>query len=496
MHTRHLPALLILCCVFTAYVCAKEVKSQNLPWEPLTNSDILRMVRAKVSAAEIVARIKKSRCHFDTNPTVLDELRYKRVPEAVLVAMYKAPFGTPVPSGGAPTAEVARKEILQTRSSSSPITPKEVKNKSITSPTGPTPTASINSLPVTGNLAKEKYSPFGGMRAQQTAQAVFDALRATQAFQGAPYLPYRVEVIERSDAQAETYPDGHVQVTSRLAELMEDVKGLSAAVEGHEIAHAMYQHGYNSAKRKAALEQQIAYWQTRVALGDPNANAALLAIAARKLINNKLDRNDENDADKLGLRMMVEAGYHPAFAIMLFRILKGELGEHRKIGALFSDHPRFITREERIWDQYPELLALFRSHWPDAGSSPGGSPPILATVTKVSSKEDKTNKIVSLQIIYTIHNAKGRDLAAEFRFFLKGVPVRSTDPAIQDKDGLLVAVRHFKPTSDEESSQLETTVPTSAVGVNERNLKANACLFTNMEVLSCSKEFEVSFPKN
>ncbi len=64
--------------------------------EPLTNNDIIQLVTAKVSTDEIVTRIKSSRCHFDTNPTVLVELKYRGVPEAVLNAMVQAPYGAPV----------------------------------------------------------------------------------------------------------------------------------------------------------------------------------------------------------------------------------------------------------------------------------------------------------------------------------------------------------------------------------------------------------------
>ena len=61
----------------------------------LTNSDVVAMVRDKVPAETIVKKIQSSRCHFDTFPTVISELRYRGVPEEVLVAMVEAPIGRP-----------------------------------------------------------------------------------------------------------------------------------------------------------------------------------------------------------------------------------------------------------------------------------------------------------------------------------------------------------------------------------------------------------------
>jgi hypothetical protein len=62
--------------------------------EPLTNADIIQMVKANLSIEAITAKILVSRCHFDTNPSVLAELKYRGVPGAVIMAMVEAPYGS------------------------------------------------------------------------------------------------------------------------------------------------------------------------------------------------------------------------------------------------------------------------------------------------------------------------------------------------------------------------------------------------------------------
>ena len=54
------------------------------------------MVKAKIAPEVIVAKIEMSRCHFDTQPSVLTELRQSGVPDSVLMAMIKAPYGAPL----------------------------------------------------------------------------------------------------------------------------------------------------------------------------------------------------------------------------------------------------------------------------------------------------------------------------------------------------------------------------------------------------------------
>lgn len=55
------------------------------------------MVKATICSDVIIAKIKASRCNFDTNPSVLSELKYKGVPNDVLKAMIEAPYGAPDP---------------------------------------------------------------------------------------------------------------------------------------------------------------------------------------------------------------------------------------------------------------------------------------------------------------------------------------------------------------------------------------------------------------
>ena len=484
--------------------CPAALAQVQTPEKPLTNAEVVEMVKANLSVEVIVAKIQVSRCHFDTNPTILAELKYRGVPNAVLVAMTEAPYGAPRNqiSETPPRAEPKEHQATAATETIDVSSPPRPKSENVfTSP--------VESFPASGDLAEEitlgfsqgstllsQYPALIGTPADQIAQSVFTRLRTTAAFQGVPNLPYGVTVIQRSDPNAFALMGGRVYVTSGLADLMGNDLGLWAAVMGHEISHNIYRHVYKNYIRELELQRQINYWRSRIAIGDQGASWGLLAaVTAGKLINKKLERNDENDADKLGLQMMVEAGYHPDFAINLFRMLKARTGEQSKFAALFAGHPRFITREEHIRKLYPEAIARFRSLWPDAATSPGGSPPIIATVTKASSKQDKATNSASVLLSYSIHNAKNSTVIAEFVFFYKGTPVKSLAPEFQDKDGSLRAVREFRPNSDDESALIEISIPSTTLGTTQRKLKARGCLIKETQMLQCSKEFDVSFPK-
>ena len=101
-------ALLVILAPTTAL--AQQGSKDALATEvtPLSNKDILTMVYRHVSESEIVIAIDSSPCVFDTFPPVLDDLKRRGVPEPVLKAMLRAPYG---PSGKTQTEELDEQAI-------------------------------------------------------------------------------------------------------------------------------------------------------------------------------------------------------------------------------------------------------------------------------------------------------------------------------------------------------------------------------------------------
>jgi hypothetical protein len=69
----------------------------------LTNKQIVEMVRAGLSPEVIISKIKTSRCNFETDPSLLTEMKQKGVPNEVLRAMIDAPYGPPQQQKTRPT---------------------------------------------------------------------------------------------------------------------------------------------------------------------------------------------------------------------------------------------------------------------------------------------------------------------------------------------------------------------------------------------------------
>lgn len=89
------PALVLSLLLFAQSLLAASPQ-QTMP--RLTNQDVVAMLKAGLSSDVIVAKIKTSRCNFDTDPSILAELKHRGVPNEIIKAMVEAPYGAPNPS--------------------------------------------------------------------------------------------------------------------------------------------------------------------------------------------------------------------------------------------------------------------------------------------------------------------------------------------------------------------------------------------------------------
>ncbi len=67
--------------------------SQQQP-QALTNKDIIDLAKVGFNQDIVIAKIKSSKCEFDTSPSALKELKAAGVPDGVILAMIQAPTPT------------------------------------------------------------------------------------------------------------------------------------------------------------------------------------------------------------------------------------------------------------------------------------------------------------------------------------------------------------------------------------------------------------------
>jgi len=155
-------------------------------------------------------------------------------------------------------------------------------------------------------------------------------------------------------------PGGKVAVYSGILPITMDDAGL-ATVMGHEIGHAIARH---SAER---ISQQKAAQAGGVLVGAATSDKSgttqsiingLYGVGGQ-LVLLKYSRNQESEADRLGLTFMAMAGYDPNSAVLFWQ----RMAAQNKGGAppeFLSTHPADATRIQDIKNRIPEAMKYYR----------------------------------------------------------------------------------------------------------------------------------------
>ncbi len=161
---------------------------------------------------------------------------------------------------------------------------------------------------------------------------------------------YRWEfnLVDNKEANAWCMPGGKVVVYTGLLPFTQNEAGL-AIVMGHEIAHAVAQHG--SERMSQALLQQLGGIALQVAVANKPAETQNLFMTAYGIGSTvggilPFSRKEESEADKYGLYFAAMGGYNPQEAIPFWERMTAAGGA--KPPEFLSTHPSDQTRMEKI----------------------------------------------------------------------------------------------------------------------------------------------------
>ncbi len=164
-------------------------------------------------------------------------------------------------------------------------------------------------------------------------------------------VPISVKVIDDPTINAITLPGGFIYLDSGTI-LAANEEAQVAGVLAHEIAHVAARHWASEMTKRTLLQYaMIPLMFTPMSLGAYyGLNAAMSGIPIAFL---KFSRNDEAEADFLGLQYMFKAGYDPnAYVAFFGKVLNEERSSPGSVASIFSDHPptpdRIIKCEEEI----------------------------------------------------------------------------------------------------------------------------------------------------
>jgi predicted Zn-dependent protease len=209
---------------------------------------------------------------------------------------------------------------------------------------------------------KEKIEPFDNPELQEYVARIGRSL--VPDWIDPNEFNFNFTVIDDPTLNAFALPDGTVVVHTGLLAVLENEAQI-ATVLGHEIAHATHRHGYRGYKNAQKMSWLQIGAMVAGAVVDTQTNSALaetlvglgsgLAISAAV---NGHGRNLEDDADRIGLHYMVDAGYDPYEAPVVWQRFNEHVQDQNAAANwFFSDHS---THKARISNLTQEINAHYR----------------------------------------------------------------------------------------------------------------------------------------
>jgi predicted Zn-dependent protease len=197
--------------------------------------------------------------------------------------------------------------------------------------------------------------------AAQTARVRAIAQRlipATGAFRGdAPRWAWEVNVISSGEVNAWCMPGGKMAVYTGLIEKLQATDDELAAVMGHEIAHALREHGRERASQAAA--QGVVLGVAAAALGIGEGGAQLAQLVTDLTFNLPNSREHEVEADRVGVELAARGGYDPRAAVTLWQKMEKAGGGGPP--QFLSTHPSPQNRQADLANYAQRVMPLYQS---------------------------------------------------------------------------------------------------------------------------------------
>ncbi|MET3138614.1 putative Zn-dependent protease [Undibacterium sp. GrIS 1.2] len=174
----------------------------------------------------------------------------------------------------------------------------------------------------------------------------------------APQWKWEVNLIGSKQINAYCMPGGKIAFYTGILDTLKLTDDEVAIVMGHEIAHALREHGAERAGKAAAANFGIKL--AEIVAGakgyDPNV-AGSVAGGLANVGMLKFSRDDETEADVVGLDIAARAGYDPRAGIALWK--KMAMVNKGAPPQWLSTHPAGQNRIAEIQRHLPEVLPLF-----------------------------------------------------------------------------------------------------------------------------------------
>jgi len=189
-----------------------------------------------------------------------------------------------------------------------------------------------------GQLEKE----FGGEYGNESVQRYVDHVgQIVAAASHAPHIEWHFTVLEHEMMNAFALPGGYVYITTGMLSKLKSESQL-AGILAHESSHVTLRHSSVRMSEQVGLDILL----SAALPSDTSAGVAQATGIVRQIVSLKYSRDDETQADSIGLDYLIAADYNPYGMVQTMQTLEDE-NEARPIEFL-SSHPSPVNRIENL----------------------------------------------------------------------------------------------------------------------------------------------------
>jgi predicted Zn-dependent protease len=197
-----------------------------------------------------------------------------------------------------------------------------------------------------------------GQRVTRAVEAYYKQKGLSSALEG---YNWEYNLIDSKEANAWCMPGGKIVVYTGLLPITQNEAAL-AVVMGHEITHAIFQHG--NERMSQGLATQLGGAALSVALSSQPSQTQNLFLAAYGVGSQvgvllPFSRNQEYEADHYGLIWAAMAGYNPQEAIPLWERME-KMSSSGQPPEFLSTHPSEGNRITQLKKYMPEAMKYYK----------------------------------------------------------------------------------------------------------------------------------------
>jgi Zn-dependent protease with chaperone function len=166
---------------------------------------------------------------------------------------------------------------------------------------------------------------------------------------------WEVNILSSKQINAFCMPGGKIAFYTGILDQLKLTDDEAAAIMGHEMAHALREHARERMGKSAATNIGISLGAQLLGLGNTGAQ---LANMGGQLLSLRFGREDESEADLVGMELAARAGHNPRAGVSLWQ----KMGAASK-GAppqFLSTHPSGPTRIKDIEANLPKVEPLYQ----------------------------------------------------------------------------------------------------------------------------------------